>query len=192
VIDIKPRSRESDDRRVKTNVTVPAAAISTGGLQQIGVCPRHGRPAFAVRKEKFGSKTPTWVYLLILVALLLAAIIAEAIRKRVEGPVPTCDQCAADKRTFRLQVAGVWIADLVLMVIGAAGSAVALVAWLALTLFALVFSFMSSRYRVQGTVSGDGLYVELKDVDSAFASECHRRMAGGQPQPVVGSTILPS
>jgi hypothetical protein len=179
-----------------TNVTVPGYAISSGAVQQLGLCPRHGRPATAVRKEKFGSKTPSWVYLLILVALLLAAIIAEVIRKRVEGPVPICDQCAADKRTFRLQVAGVWVADLVLMVVGAAGSAVALLAWLVLTLFALVFSFMTSRYRVQGTVSDDGLFVELKNVDSAFAGECHRRMAGGEPQPVVGgatlgTTILP-
>lgn len=182
---------------MKTNVTVPGAAISTGGLQQIGLCPRHGRPGIAVRKEKFGSKTPTWVQLLALATLLVAAIIAESIRKRVEGPVLTCEQCVRDKRTFRLQVAGIWILDIVLVGVGMSGNGAALLGWLLLTVFALVFSFMSSRYRVQGTVSDDGLLVELKDVDSAFADECRRRMAGEQPaQPVVGgatlgTTILP-
>ena len=179
-----------------TNVTVPGTAISNGGLQQIGICPRHGRPGVAVRKEKFGSKTPSWVYLIALFTLLVGAIIAEAIRKRVEGPVPVCDQCVRDKRTFRLQVTGLWVADFVLVGVGMSGSAVALLGWLVLTVFALVYSFMTSRYRVQGTVTDDGLFVELKKVDLAFAGACQRRMSGAPEQPVgqgsVGTTILPS
>lgn len=178
-----------------TNVTVPGTAIGSGGLQQIGMCPRHGLPGVALRTEKFGSKTPSWVFVIALFTLLVGAIVAEAIRKRVAGPVPVCEQCRRDQRTFRLQVAGLWVADIVLVGVGMSGSAVALLGWLVLTVFAICYSFMSSRYRVQGTVSDDGLFVELKKVDSAFASACQQRMSGEPAPPAshgtVGTTILP-
>jgi hypothetical protein len=178
-----------------TNVTVPGTAISQGGLLEVGLCPRHGRPGVGLRQEKFGSQTPSWVIVIALFTLLVAAIVAESIRKRVAGPVPVCEECVRDKRTFRLQVAGLWIVDIVLVGIGLSGSAAALLGWLVLTVFALVYSFMSSRYRTQGTVSDDGLFVVLKQVDSAFASACRQRMSGEPAPPVshgtVGTTILP-
>lgn len=182
-----------------TNVTVPGYAISSGGVQHLGVCPRHGRPASGVRKQKFGSKTPLWIIAIAIFTLLIAAIVAEAIRKRVTGPIPTCGQCDTDRKRFHWQVAGLWALDVALLVGGLSGNAFALLGWLALTLIALVYGTQTYRYSVQGTVSDDGMWVELKKVDAAFAEASNRAMAAAQGQvlpPVsypatMGTTILP-
>jgi hypothetical protein len=174
-----PQSRlvTTDALKMTTDITLPGDVISGGALERLGICPRHGRPAQNVRRQKFGSKTPSWVILLALLTLLVAAIVAEAIRKRVAGPVPVCEQCVKDRRTFRLQVAAVWAVDLVLLVGGASGNAPALVGWLLVTVLGLVFSTRTSRYSVEGIVSRDGRFVELKKVDESFAAACQPQMA---------------
>jgi hypothetical protein len=167
-----------------TTVAVPAAWIAQGTLPPC--CARHGGPATHQAKRRFDTKTPSWVLLLVLVALLVAAVVALVLRKSVEGQLPGCDQCARDQRRFKLTVLGAWVADVVVLVLAVQIGPAGLLLWLLVTLGALVWSFAgAARYRVTGNLRKDRLWVDLRGVSEEFAAAIN---AVVQPTPVAPPT----
>jgi hypothetical protein len=170
-------------------VAVPAAWIALGTLPTC--CARHGRPATGQARRRFDTKTPSWVLLLCLVAVLIAAVVALALRKSVEGTLPVCDECAAEQRRFKLTVVGAWAADVVVLVLAAQLGVTGLLIWLLATLAALVWSFGGGqRYRVTGFLRKDQMWVDLRGVSDEFAAAINAVVRPEQPvavppQPVV-------
>jgi hypothetical protein len=163
---------------VSQKITVPAFAISSGAMPALGICSRHGAPCTTVRVRKFISATPVWVLLLALLTLLIAAIVSLALRKTVTGPMPECTQCGKDRKAFVRNVWLGWGSLVPLLVIASATNSTGLlVLWFLVAVGALIFSFAGDSFRTRGTTSGDGAWVELKNVDSRFVQACHERMA---------------
>jgi hypothetical protein len=162
---------------------VPALWIEHGTLPRR--CARHDSLATHHSKRAFYTRTPGWVYPIALAGLLLAAIIASAIRETVKGVLPGCPRCRADRRTFVASVWTAWTGAFVLFFLAAAtgSAAVFLLSGLAL-LGALVLSFCGDHFRVTGVVSKDRQWVDLNGVDSGFASmieDALRRVAPAEP-----------
>ena len=152
-------------------VSVPTSWITLGALP--ACCARHGGPATRADQRKFYTRTPWWVYLFIPVGLLIAAVIALAIRGTVDGPLPSCESCARERRRWIRTVWSLWGLDLALLAasIAAANSPIGKVAaglWLLVTLVALVWSSRADRIRVTGRVSKDRNWVELRRVSDVF------------------------
>ena len=112
------------------------------------------------------------VWLLVLVSLLVAAIVALAIRKSAPGALPACARCVSDRRRFVGSVLGGLSAGVLLFVLGVAASSGALVG-LGMVLFAaaLLGSLCGDQFRVRGRVRKDLPWVELSGVAPEFAAE---------------------
>lgn len=66
-------------------VAIPAPlVVSDQGLPR--VCVRHGEPADRHKRVLFRSKTPGWTYLLIVLGVIVFAIVAAVMQKRVKAP----------------------------------------------------------------------------------------------------------
>ena len=169
-------------RRVKNAFPVPAQAVSSGALTPLGLCPRHGLPAVRTKKRSYYTATPTWLYLLVLVSLLIAVLILLAVRKTVAGPVPDCATCVADQKRRRAIVLGSWGLALVVLIGGMAANsgAVAAIGFFGL-IAALLATFAVPQKWQQGQVTKDGYWVELKDPAPAFREAATRAMAAAQP-----------
>jgi hypothetical protein len=75
------------------------------GAAPRAVCSRHGLPAAATRRVKLYSRSPWWVWLLMLAGWLVALIVAVALRKIVAAPAwPFCDRCEDRRRAAVLGV----------------------------------------------------------------------------------------
>lgn len=149
-------------------VAVPAAWIAQGTLPPC--CSRHGGPATRHTKRRFDTKTPLWVFLLLVLGALIAIVVALALRKSVEGPMPECDECDRERRRFKLTVLAAWVADVVVLVLAVQLGAAGLLLWLLVTLVALFWSFGGGqRYRVHGVLSKDQMWVELRGASDEFA-----------------------
>lgn len=152
----------------QTSINLPAAWLVQGWVPPI--CVRHGGPSTRRDRRSFYTKTPTWVVLLIFVALMLALVVALCVRGTVTAEVPSCDRCASERRRFKWWVAAAWLGDVVLLVGITQLGAVGFVLWLVATVAALCWSFAGDRSRVTGTVSKDRLWVALKGVHPTFAA----------------------
>ena len=150
------------------SINVPAGWVAAGTLPPC--CARHGKPATQWQKRSFYTKTPGWVFALLLIAVLIALIVSLVLRRTVEGRLPACDDCRADRRRFVWSVVGAWVFDIVAIGLLAHHGAAALLLWLLLTVGVLVFSFSADRFRVAGRVSKDLHWVELRGVHPSFAS----------------------
>jgi len=77
------------------DVSIPAPLVASGqGLPS--VCGRHGEPADRHRRVVFRSTPPPWTYLLILLGVVLFAIVATVLEKRVKAPAwPFCPRCGS-------------------------------------------------------------------------------------------------
>ena len=163
------------------------------------ICARHGGPATRPVKRTFYTRTPWWVYLLIVVSLLLAAIVSLAVRKSAAGMLPSCDRCVAERRRFIGCVVGGWLLGLVLLVLGAAAdNGFVLLLGLLVWVVSLVITFCRDQFRVRGSVDRDLTWVRLKGVAPAFAAEVARGLASsGVPGPgypyagTVGAPVAP-
>jgi uncharacterized Tic20 family protein len=167
-------------RILMADVAVPAAWIAQGTLPPC--CARHGGPATRQGKRRFDTKTPIWVYLLLVFGVLIAAVVMLAMRKSVQGVVAECDQCARERRQFKLTVLGAWIIDVALLVAAGTLGAVGIVLWVLVTVAALVWSFTGGqRYRVHGNLSNDQMWVELKGASEEFAVAINSVVRPEQP-----------
>lgn len=152
-----------------TEVRVPSAWLVAGYLPPL--CARHGVPATKPVNRKFYTRTPTWVWVLAFLSVLIGVIILLAIRKTVVACLPGCETCSLERSRNRLAILGIWLADLALFLIAAAVLSDALILlWFAATAVALVWSFRGTGL-VQGVVSKDGQWVTLTDLDPTFAAK---------------------
>jgi hypothetical protein len=135
-------------------------------------CARHEAPATRRSKRDFYTRTPSWVYLTILIGILVAAIIAMAIRTRVKANLPACDRCVAERRKFVLIAWASWAVTLALFVLGAGlSSTPVLILSVVALIAAVVVSCSGDRFRVSGTVSKDRQWVDLKGTSEGFSAQ---------------------
>jgi hypothetical protein len=134
--------------------------------------------------RKLYSRTPVWVLLIFIFAPLIGVIAALSVRITVEGRLPGCARCVSERRQFRLQLAGAWIA-VGLIATGAIAANSGALAWLLLlaAFAALFFSFSGDYFRVRGAVSSDQYWVELKGASEPFVREINHALHA--PAPVV-------
>jgi uncharacterized protein (DUF58 family) len=170
-----------------TTASIPAEWYRVGWLPP--VCARHGRPATRRLKRTFYSRTPAWVYLLFVFGLLIAAIVAMAIRKSAPGSLPGCDVCVAERRRFVWSSVGGWLLGLGLLVLGGmADNGPAAILGLLVLLVALVWTFCGDQVRVRGSLRKDQVWLDLKGVSAEFAAQVRAEVARTQP----GGGTLPS
>lgn len=153
-----------------TRVWIPAIWYAQGHLPAI--CARHGVPATQSTSRKIYTKTPAWVYVLILVSPLICAIVAMVVRKTVPGRLPACARCGIDRRNFVLSVVGGWVAAFTVLFVGAGMSSAELIILGFLGLVAaLIWSFSGDLRRVRGNATSDVVWIELRGVCAEFQQE---------------------
>jgi hypothetical protein len=163
-------------------IRVPAYAVDSNALLEIGTCPRHNRAGVRTKKLTFSTKPPMWTYVLILVGVLVAVIVMAVLRKQVSGDAHECDKCVQARRRFRAIVIAAWVFDIGLL-LAAGGSDIAVIAWIVWTLGALIYSFTGATHNVRGFLSPDRTWVEIKNADPGFAAAVQERMAAASPAP---------
>jgi hypothetical protein len=162
---------------------IPGLYISQGGALP-PVCDRHGEPASEQRPTVFISNTPRWVSVLVVVGLftvglLLAIIVAAAVRKRVKAPAwPFCSRCAAlRKRRLWTAIGTLVLAVLiiVLLMLAPGDSSYAGLVGLADVLLFIVglglFGYVRRGAIALGRVSTDGTTVHLRRPHPRFAEQ---------------------
>lgn len=98
-------------------VAIPAPLVVVGQAMP-GVCVRHGRPADRHKRVIFRSKNPGWTYLLIILGVIVFAIVAAVLQKRIKAPAwPFCRECAALRTRRFLVGAGIVMLSIVLVVV---------------------------------------------------------------------------
>lgn len=148
-------------------VSAPSQWLQQGTLPP--VCARHGGPSTSMRKRTFYTRTPWWVILIVLASLLVGLIVALAIRKTLHARLPECARCAQEHRQFRTITAALWGATVVLLVLAVSLSSggLGLLCFL-VGVVALIWSF-AGRRQVQGFLTTDQAWVDLKGVSDEFA-----------------------
>jgi hypothetical protein len=160
-------------------VDIPAQLVVSGqGMPR--VCARHGEPADRHRRVLFRSKPPSWTYLLIILGVILFAIVATVLQKRVKAPAwPFCSGCAA-LRTRRLLVGVGLMVLAVLAVVVLAGTLppgstygpLVVLAFVVLLLVGLFFIAQSGWAAIASAVtSRDGAAVEVRRAAVRFVQE---------------------
>jgi hypothetical protein len=178
------------------SVNVPTTWLEQGTLPPI--CARHGCASTRREPRSFYTRTPAWVILLVFVALLIAVMVALAIRVTVKAQLPGCEQCVADRRRYRRSVIAAWMADAVLLFVFAQLGGAGILLWVLVTAAALVWSFAGNRTVVTGTVSKDRAWVALARVHPAFAGAITTALSGAvqapalPPVPVVPPSPAPN
>jgi hypothetical protein len=168
---------------VKRDVRLARYDVRTGWLPRI--CPRHGVPATGRRRHQFTSKTPAWVWLLIVVAWLIAVIVAAAIAKHERAQMPTCGQCDRDRLRFRVARYALGLGGLLVAFVGIQADSVllGLVGSVACLIWLLSWLDDAKRlYAVRGCVVDDH-WLDLRDVHPAFVAALAPNPAWAMPQP---------
>jgi hypothetical protein len=164
-------------------VRVPATWFARGYLPQ--TCARHSGPASSTRKRTFYTRTPPWLYLLLLGSVLLFAIVALIMRKTVEGALPGCAQCAGERRRYVLSVLGAWVASLALFISAGFTASLALIVVGGIAVVAaVVWSCLGDQLRVRGSLSKDQVWLELRGVNESFAMQIDQAVQGATPAPI--------
>jgi Protein of unknown function (DUF2510) len=134
--------------RLTDDVYLPAPMIEWGDLPC--VCVRHGRPAVQMPTAKVYSRSPIWVYPIMLLTLLAGLIVALAIRVTVAGMWPACEKCVANHRRNRLSMWACIVAvpSLIALGIWLDSGFLAIVGFLLAPLGAMVFGSFSSWTQV--------------------------------------------
>ncbi len=172
------------------DVTLPAPWLAGGQLPM--VCARHGGPSSHRAKRSIHTKTPSWVFLIMLCSLLIGAIVALSIRKTVKGQLSACSRCTTDRRRFRAAVVAAWVLSAVLLgVVGSSPSDFWVVLWTLFAIGALTFTFCGDLFRVRGHLRPDLVWVDLKGVHEDFARpvmEALRPPVPAGAAPVLGAS----
>ena len=153
------------------------------------VCTRHGDASTTVLPRKFASRPPGWTLILLVTPLLIFALVALALQKKVATRLPACNRCGKERRTFIASACGGWVLSLALVVVGAVvTSGAALALGFVLLFAAFVLSFTGDSFRVSGHISRDGVWVMLKGVDDTFAAAVDAVLYPATATPVPAST----
>ncbi|MEP7055180.1 MAG: hypothetical protein ABI912_08015 [Actinomycetota bacterium] len=166
------------------DVAIARYDANTGWLPP--VCPKHGRPADRPVSRKFYTPTPWWVYPFILLSLLVAALIAAAIRKSDQIQMPGCAQCSTSARTrtqVRVGTGVVALIDLSAAVVWGSGGLFVLAIPLVLAWLLSLSSLLDALVQVSGSL--DGPWLKLKGVHPAF-------IAALRPNPAWNAVPHPS
>jgi hypothetical protein len=191
----KPDQRAVPNGGVVANVAIPTQWYSQGRMPRL--CARHGGPASRTVRRTFYTPTPPWVWLLVLVSLLVAAIVALAIRTSLPGHLPGCARCVSDRRVFVGSVLGGLTAGVLLFVAGvAAASGVLVGLGMLVVAAALLGSMCGDQFRVRGRLRKDKSWIELSGTAPAFAAEMVRGLqqahaASPAPQPAYAAPQQP-
>lgn len=167
------------------DVWLPPQIVEFGCLPR--VCTRHGFPAIRMQQAPAYSRTPWWVIPLALVSLLLALLIALAMRTTVWGPWPVCGLCETRRQQHRKAM---WwcLAAAALMVVAAIALSLPGLLLLEVVLLpaAIVLRGLSDWYRVTSSVvERDRSYVRVKSPAAAFVTALPRA-----PAPTPAMTYL--
>ena len=122
-------------------------------------------------KRKFYTPTPVWVIILIIFSLLVALLVALAIRKTDEIGLPGCQSCADATRNRRRIRWGTGIASLVVLIGAGTTGNDALLLLFFIVVLAWLMSF-STLLDSMGAVTGRlyGPWLQLKGVHPAFVA----------------------
>jgi uncharacterized membrane protein YdcZ (DUF606 family) len=166
-----------------TRVWIPAIWYAQGHLPAI--CARHGGPATESTSRKIHTKTPPWIYVVMLASPLIGVIVAMCVRKTVPGRIPACARCRTERRNYVLSVIGGWVAAFAVLFAAAAMSSTPLVLIGILGLFAaLIWSFCGDIRRVRGNATKDVTWIELHGVCPEFRQEVEQGvLRAGVPVP---------
>lgn len=163
------------------DVAIARYDASTGWLPP--VCPKHGCRADRQISRKYSTPTQTWVYLLILVAVLVFVIVAATLRKSDDVAMPACRQCAegAAKRGQIRWGTGLGSLGILVLAFVTTSSWLFLLAGLAFVGWLLcVSSMLDSMCGVAGSL--DGPWLRLKGVHPAFIAALLPNPAWNRPQ----------
>jgi MFS family permease len=160
-------------------VAIPAPLVVSGqGLPR--VCVRHGEPADRHKRVLFRSKTPGWTYLLVILGVIVFAIVAAVLQKRVKAPAwPFCPRCA-DLRTRRLLIGiGLVVLSVVAVVVLAGAlpadssyGPLAVVAFVVLLFAGLIFIALAGWAAIASAfASRDGTAVEVRRPAARYVAE---------------------
>jgi hypothetical protein len=160
-------------------VDIPAQLVTSGeGVPR--VCVRHGEDQTATRKVVFRSRTPGWVYPLVLLGVLTVVIVAAAVQKRVTARSwPLCDRCRATGRKRVLVGLGLAVLSVLMLVVlvnvvpaGSRYSAVIGVGTILLLAVGLgIASRASSAVLAVGETTRDGSAVRFDPAHPRFAEQ---------------------
>ena len=151
---------------------------------------------------KFSSKTPSWVYLTLVVGLIWPVIISAILRKTVTAPAwPVCDQCVNERRrnlTWMWVSIGSWVPGFLLFSVLPSGTSEA-VSWTLIgvvavgpLIAAVWFSERASLGRaVRGEVSSDGFTVSFPATVFPRPVMAARESRSAAPTGSSGATFLP-
>ncbi len=138
-----------------------------------------------------------WVLLLIPFGLVVAVLVAIAVRGTVRGKIPTCARCTADWRRFVNLRRGGWATVVLLFSAGMSLDGAGVVwggALVMLSMFgtpvALVFGFSGDRFRTRGEVSKDRTWIELHRVSEEFAQCIAGALAPIVPVPLQAGPVM--
>jgi hypothetical protein len=174
-----------------SSVCVPTLVIERGQLPP--VCPRHGFPSTDMTSRTFYTRPPTWVFALCLVSLAVPVLVALALRRSVQGRVPTCESCAGARVIFVQRSIALWAASLITLAAAVLlGNGVLLLLWLAMTAGALVFSFAGDTSQVAGELQKGRTTVQLRGVASPFVQAVTDHPPALASPSTGRGTILPS
>ena len=125
------------------------------------VCVKCGRPASVLQKKTYYWHTP-WLYLLILIGLLVYAVAAICVRKKMMLNVPLCAEHAGKLRNLKITTAVLLIGFLP---VGIAGSMLgeAYVGWAWLAALAMFLAGLVSWVMV------GRCYLTPKHIDASYA-----------------------
>jgi hypothetical protein len=164
---------------VAMTVAIPAQLVVSGqGMPR--VCVRHGEPADRHKRVVFRSRPPSWTYLLIVLGVILFAIVATVLQKRVKAPAwPFCPRCAA-LRTRRLLVGvGLMVLGVVAVLVlsgtlppGSTYGPLVVLAFVVMLLVGLFFIAQSGWAAIASAItSRDGAAVEIRRAAERFVQE---------------------
>lgn len=168
---------------MKRDIRLARYDVRTGWLPQI--CPRHGAPATGSRMHRFSSPPPAWVWLLIVVSLLIAALIADSMAKKERAQIPTCGQCNTDRTRVRLARVALGFGGVGLFIFAVAADAggLALLSCLFVLLWLLSLStLVEPLYMVRGQVVDD-TWLDLREVHPNFIAAIRPNPAWAFAQP---------
>jgi hypothetical protein len=162
---------------LRVKIDVPANALRTGALLEIGRCARHDAPATRARTRRFTTEPPGIIVVLALFSFFVVFLLAAAFRKDVHGPIPECDRCRA---SYRKRITAGWISVVacigVIVLSAVASSGPALLVGIALLVLAISSFVTADLGRVRGTLDDDLVWVELRGIDPAFGTAVQDRV----------------
>lgn len=173
-------------------LSLPAERVRLG--QDLpDVCVRHGITGGPIRRQRvtFTTRTPTWVYPIYVVAIVIGIIVAFVLRESVTCTSwPVCQACLRYRMRCQLAMAGCLLAWVPLTWITATtvhATTLALLTFFLMPVAALCFAIAGSwSSTLKGHLSGDQNVVRFDGAHRAFIHEV------AEPSPPAAAVVEPA